>query len=130
LKNAAVVAILEAMFSDAVLDHFRNPRNAGELPSATVTVEVSNPVCGDILKLSARIVDGRVTEVRFLCRGCTTAIACASFLTEQICGRTFAEARSLTPESISNSLGGLPPTTFHGAQLAIDGLQALLQKSA
>jgi nitrogen fixation NifU-like protein len=118
------------MFSEAVLDHFRSPRNAGELPGATATVEVSNPVCGDILKLSARIVGGRIAEVRFLCRGCTTAIACASFLTEQICGRTFAEARNLTPESISDSLGGLPPTTFHGAQLAIDGLKALLQKSA
>jgi nitrogen fixation NifU-like protein len=118
------------MFSEAVLDHFRNPRNAGELPGATATVEVSNPVCGDILKLSARSEDGRIAEIRFLCRGCTTAIACASFLTEQICRRTFAEARSLTPENISNSLGGLPSTTFHGAQLAIDGLKALLQKSA
>lgn len=118
------------MFSEAVLDHFRNPRNGGELPDATATVEVSNPVCGDILKLSVRIVDGLITEARFLCRGCTTAIACASFLTEQLRGRNSHEVRSLTPESISNSLGGLPPTTFHGAQLAVDGLQALLQKLA
>jgi nitrogen fixation NifU-like protein len=117
------------MFSEAVLDHFRNPRNAGELPGATATVEVSNPVCGDILKLSARIVDGRIAEARFLCRGCTTAIACASFLTEQICGRTLAEASSLTPESLSKSLGDLPPATVHGAQLAIDGLKALSGKS-
>ena len=117
------------MFSEAVLDHFRNPRNAGELPGATATVEVSNPVCGDILKLSARIVDCHIAEARFLCRGCTTAIACASFMTEQISGRTFAEASSLTPESLSNSLGGLPAATFHGAQLAIDGLKALIDKS-
>jgi nitrogen fixation NifU-like protein len=117
------------MFSEAVLDHFRNPRNAGELTSATATVEVSNPVCGDILKLSARIVDGRIEEARFLCRGCTTSIACASALTEQICGRTIEEARGLTPESLSKSLGGLPQATFHGAQLAIDGLKALMEKS-
>ncbi len=117
------------MFSEAVLDHFRNPRNAGELAGAAVTVEVSNPVCGDILKLSARIVDGHIVEARFLCRGCTTAIACASSLTEQIRGRTFAEAGGLTPESLSNSLGGLPLATFHGAQLAIDGLKALIDKS-
>jgi len=117
------------MFSEAVLDHFRNPRNAGELTSATATVEVSNPVCGDILKLSARIVDGRIEEARFLCRGCTTSIACASALTEQICGRTIEGARGLTPESLSKSLGGLPQATFHGAQLAIDGLKALMEKS-
>ena len=117
------------MFSEAVLDHFRSPRNAGELPEATATVEVSNPVCGDILKLSARIVNGHIVEARFLCRGCTTAIACASLLTEQISGRTFAETGNLTPESLSKSLGGLPPATFHGAQLAIDGLKALIGKS-
>jgi nitrogen fixation protein NifU and related proteins len=115
------------MFSDAVLDHFRNPRNAGELPDASVTVEVSNPVCGDILKLSARITDGRIAEARFLCRGCTTSIASASVLTEELRGRSLAEARAITAESLSNVLGGLPPATFHGAQLAADAARALLQ---
>ncbi len=118
------------MFSEAVLDHFRNPRNAGELPGATATVEVSNPVCGDVLKLSARVVDGRIAEVRFLCRGCTTSIACASVLTEQLQERTSNEARAITAESLSDSLGGLPPATFHGAQLAADAVTALLQKLA
>ena len=118
------------MFSNAVLDHFRNPRNAGELPGATTAVEVSNPVCGDVLKLSARVVDGRIAEARFLCRGCTTSIACASVLTEQLHGRTAGEARSITAESLSEVLGGLPPATFHGAQLAADAVTALLQKLA
>jgi nitrogen fixation NifU-like protein len=117
------------MFSASVLDHFRNPRNAGELPGATVVVEVSNPVCGDVLKLSAQVVDGRFAEVRFLCRGCTTSIACASLLTEKIVGHSSSEARSLTPEDLSKALGDLPATTFHGAQLAIDGLKALVEKS-
>jgi len=116
------------MFSEAVLDHFRNPRNAGELSGATATVEVSNPVCGDILKLSARVVDGRIEEARFLCRGCTTSIACASLLTEELRGHTPAEARNITAESLSHSLGGLPPATFHGAQLAADAVNALIQK--
>ncbi len=116
------------MFSEAVLEHFRNPRNAGELPDATATVEVSNPVCGDVLKLSARIVDGRVAEARFLCRGCTTSIACASVLTEELRGHTPAEARAITPESLSAALGGLPPATYHGAQLAADAVIALVQK--
>ncbi len=116
------------MFSEAVLDHFRNPRNAGDLPGATATIEVSNPVCGDVLKLSARIVDGRIAEARFLCRGCTTSIACASILTEELRGCTPAEARAITPESLSQILGGLPSATFHGAQLAADAVNALLQK--
>ena len=116
------------MFSEAVLDHFRNPRNAGELPGATATVEVSNPVCGDILKLSARMIDGKIAEARFLCRGCTTSIACASMLTEELRGRTAAEVRAITAESLSQSLGGLPPATFHGAQLAAEAASGLLEK--
>ena len=125
--SGSAFAILSEMFSEAVLDHFRNPRNAGELPDATATVEVSNPVCGDILKLSVRVAEGRVAEARFLCRGCTTSIACASLLTEQLCGRTIKEVRTLTAEILSEALGGLPPATLHGAQLAIDAVVALLQ---
>jgi nitrogen fixation NifU-like protein len=128
-SGAGLAGESHSMFSEAVLDHFRNPRNAGELAGATVTVEVSNPVCGDILKLAARVANGRFEEVRFLCRGCTTSIACASLLTEEIGGRTVAETRSLTPETLSEALGGLPAATFHGAQLAIDGLKALAEKS-
>src|SRR5712692_1630874 len=127
-SSGTAFGILSEMFSEAVLDHFRNPRNAGELLGASATVEASNPVCGDILKLSARIVDNRIAEARFLCRGCTTAIACASILTEQLRGRTSAEARAITADFLSQSLGGLPPATFHGAQLAADAVNALLQK--
>jgi nitrogen fixation NifU-like protein len=116
------------MFSDAVLDHFQNPRNAGELPDADVRVEVSNPVCGDILQVAARVEGGRIVEARFLCRGCTTSIACASLLTEQLRGRTLAEARSLTAKSLSRLLGELPAATFHGAELAADAVQSLLRK--
>lgn len=116
------------MFTDAVLEHFRNPRNAGELPDADATVEVSNPVCGDILKLAVRLENGQITKARFLCRGCTTAIACASFLTERLLDRSLAEARALTADSISEALGGLPSATFHGAQLAADALRALEQR--
>ena len=130
MQSAAEVAILLAMFTDAVLDHFRNPRNAGELPSADAMVEVTNPVCGDVLRLSVCLQDGRgrIAEARFLCRGCTTAIACASLLTEQLRGRALSECGLLTAESLSEALGGLPAATFHGAQLASDALRALLQK--
>src|SRR5258708_18812591 len=114
------------MYSAAVLDHFQNPRNAGTLDAATATVSVENPVCGDILELSARVVDGRIAEARFRTRGCVTAMACSSLLTEMLRGKTTAEARAITSEQISDALGGLPPATLHGAQLARDAVQALV----
>ena len=127
-SRGAAFAILAKMFSEAVLDHFRDPRNTGELPGATATVEVSNPVCGDILKLAAKVAEERIAEVRFLCRGCTTSIACASVLTEQLRNRALSEALDITADTLSAALGGLPTATFHGAQLAADALTALLQR--
>jgi nitrogen fixation protein NifU and related proteins len=116
------------MFSEAVLDHFRNPRNVGELAHADASVEVSNPVCGDVLQLAVRMHAGRITEARFLCRGCTTAIACGSLLTERLQNKTGADLGQLTAESLSQSLGGLPAATFHGAELAAHAAKALLGK--
>jgi nitrogen fixation NifU-like protein len=117
-----------AMYSEAVLDHFQNPRNAGTLDAAATTVSVENPVCGDILELSVRMEAGRVAEARFRTRGCVTALACSSLLTELLRGKTPAEARGITSEQISEALGGLPQATLHGAQLARDAVQALLAK--
>jgi len=116
------------VFTPQVLDYFGNPRCAGELPGATASVEVSNPVCGDILQLAARVEGGRIIEARFLARGCVTAMACASFLAESLQGKTLAEARAISAESISESLGGLPQATYHGSQLARDALVALLSR--
>ena len=117
-----------AGFSEAVLDHFRNPRNSGELSSATHRVEVSNPVCGDVLQFAARIEGGRVREIRFMCRGCTTAIACASWVTEYLLEKSLEEGRELNLEVISTGLGRLPEETKHGASLAADGVKALLKE--
>jgi nitrogen fixation protein NifU and related proteins len=118
------------LFSDAVLEHFKNPRNAGDLSGATAKVEVSNPVCGDVLQLAVRIENDRIAEARFLCRGCTTSIACASLLTEQLRGRTLVEARSISAQSLSQALNGLPAATFHGAELAADAVQTLVRNIA
>ena len=114
------------MYSAAVLDHFQNPRNAGTLDAAAATISVENPVCGDILELSVRMQSGRIAEARFRTRGCVTALACSSLLTELLQDKTPAEARSITPETLSEKLGGLPQATFHAAQLARDAVQALL----
>ena len=116
------------MYSETVLDHFQNPRNVGTLDGATATVSVENPVCGDILELSVRVEQGRIVEARFRTRGCVTAMACSSLLTELLQGKTPAEARSITPEQISEALGGLPPATFHAAQLARDAIEALASR--
>ncbi len=118
------------MYSELVLEHFRNPRNAGKLANATVEVQATNPVCADILELAIRVESGAIAEARFLCRGCTTSIASASFLTERLTGCTIVASRLITAESISEALGGLPPATFHGAQLAADALALLLAKLA
>jgi nitrogen fixation NifU-like protein len=116
------------MYSEAVLDHFQNPRNAGTLDAATSVVSVENPVCGDILELSVRMEAGHVAEARFRTRGCVTAVACSSLLTELLRGKSPAEVRAITPEQLSETLGGLPPATFHAAQLARDAVQAFLAK--
>jgi nitrogen fixation NifU-like protein len=117
-----------SVYSELVLDHFRNPRNAGKLANPSAEVQATNPVCGDILELAVRVESGAIVEARFLCRGCTTSIACASLLTERLTASTVAAARSITPEAISEALGGLPPATFHGAQLAADALKLVLAK--
>jgi nitrogen fixation protein NifU and related proteins len=116
------------MYSEEVLDHFQNPRNVGTLDAATVTISVENPVCGDILELSARMDAGRIAEARFRTRGCVTAMACSSLLTELLRGKTPTEVRGITPEQISVALGGLPSATFHAAQLARDAAEALAAK--
>ena len=118
---------MHSLYSEKVLDHFKNPRNAGDLPEATAVVEVSNPVCGDILRLGARVEAGRIVEARFKTQGCVTAIACGSLLTEILHGKTIEEARRITPAQLSDIMGGLPPATAHGAQLACDALDALLK---
>jgi nitrogen fixation NifU-like protein len=115
------------MFTRVLLDHFEHPRNAGELSSANARIEASNPVCGDVLQLSARIENRIVLEVRFLCRGCAASIACASLLTESIEGRELAELASISPESLAAGLGGLPPASYHAATLAHDALLQLLR---
>lgn len=115
------------MFSNTLLDHFQNPRNAGELAGANVQVEVGNPACGDVLHLAAIIQQEIIQDVRFLCRGCTASIACASAMTESIRGRELSSLETVTPEFLAKSLGGLPPASFHAANLACDALQAMLR---
>ena len=115
------------MYSEAFLDHFRNPRHVGELPPPAVTVEISNPACGDILRLSARFEDGRVAEVGYKVRGCTASIASGSALTEWMLGKSRGELGALTAMTIESAVGGLIPESKHAAALCVDGVKALLK---
>jgi len=116
------------LYSEAFLDHFKNPRNVGELGPPALTVEISNPACGDILRLSARFDDGRIAEVRYKVRGCTASIASGSALTEWMLGKTRAELGSLKPETVEAEVGGLIPESKHAAVLCVDGVKKLLSE--
>ena len=116
------------LHSERLLEHFKNPRNAGHLPPPAVTVDASNPVCGDLLRLSARFEDGKVAEVRYQVRGCTAAIAAGSVLTEWMAGKSRAELELLSAAAIEDAVGGLEPATKHAAALCVDGLKRLLEQ--
>ena len=117
------------MYSPELLEHFRNPRNVGELPSPAVTVEVSNPACGDTLRLSVRWEDGRIAQAVYRTRGCTASIAAGSALTELLAGRTPDEAASVSADDIEAAVGGLPAASKHAAVLCRDAVRALLRVS-
>jgi nitrogen fixation NifU-like protein len=118
------------MHSERLLDHFQNPRNVGELLSPAVVVNVTNPACGDMLRLSARFTDGRVAEARFLTRGCTAAIAAGSALTEWMIGKSRVQLAALTPAEIEAAVGGLEPASKHAAVLCVDAVRHLMAAAA
>ncbi len=115
------------MYSQRLLEHFQNPRNVGELPVPAVTVEVSNPACGDILRLSVRFEGDAVAEVRYKTRGCTASIAAGSALTEWMVGKTRVELARITTAVIEEAVGGLQPESKHAAVLCVDGVRAVLR---
>jgi len=114
------------MYPERLLDHFRNPRNVGELAPPAATVEVANPACGDVMRLAVRFEEGRVAEVRYKVRGCTASIAAGSALTEWMLGRSRAELREFAPALVDEAVGGLPAASKHAAVLCADALRALL----
>lgn len=116
------------MYSAQVLDHFEHPRNAGDVPDADASVQVENPACGDVLRLSAKVADGRLADIRFRAKGCVPSMACASLLTEMVKGRTLAEARQLRRQELVSAAGSLPTASAHASHLALDALSALLAK--
>ena len=115
------------MYSERLLDHFQNPRNVGELPPPAWKVEVSNPACGDILRLAVEVSGNRVTEARYKVRGCTASIAAGSALTEMLIGKTRTEVGALSAAAIEQAVGGLAAESKHAAVLCLDGVKRLLR---
>jgi nitrogen fixation NifU-like protein len=118
------------MYSKEVLDHFEHPRNAGVVAEPNGQVLIENPACGDTLKLTIKIVDKRIEEIRFQAKGCVASISCGSAMTELVRGKTVEEARRLRREEIVEAVGGLPQASMHGSHLAMDALGAVLGKLA
>lgn len=116
--------------SPELIEHFRNPRNVGELPPPAITVEVSNPICGDILRLSALIEAGQVAQTGFKVRGCTASIASGSALTELMAGRDKAGLAGITKQDVEAAVGGLSNESKHAAILCVDAVRALLKQIA
>ncbi len=116
------------MYSEKVLDHFHHPRNLGEIRDATAAIEMTNPVCGDLLRLWAVTQGETIREVKFKIDGCVPAVACASRLTEMMLDKPIGELKRITPQQIESALDGLPPASHHASLLAVDALRALLGK--
>jgi nitrogen fixation NifU-like protein len=114
------------VYSDRLLDHFQNPRHVGELDAPDIQAEVSNPICGDILRLTAMVAGGRIERIAYKARGCTASIAAGSALTELLLGKTAEEASRLSRGDVEEAVGGLSNESKHAAVLAIDSVRALV----
>lgn len=115
------------LYNQTVMDHFMNPRNLGDLKDADGVGEVGAAACGDIMKISLKIEDGKIKDARFKTFGCGSAIASSSMATELIKGRSIEEAMSFSNQEVVSALGGLPPVKIHCSVLAEEALKAALE---
>ena len=110
------------MYSQKVLDHFKNPRNVGEIENPDGEGSVGNPVCGDMMTIYLKIKDDRIDDIKFKTFGCGAAIATTSMTTELAKGKTLDEAMEITRDMVAEALDGLPPVKMHCSNLAADAL--------
>jgi nitrogen fixation NifU-like protein len=115
------------MYSDIVMDHFKNPRNVGRIERADGIGEVGNPVCGDMMTITLKVKDDRIEDIKFETFGCGAAIAVSSMVTEMAKGKTLEEALKITQKSVAEKLEGLPKNKLHCSNLGADALhQAIM----
>jgi nitrogen fixation NifU-like protein len=111
------------IYSEKVMEHFKNPRNMGEMPDADAVGRVGNPVCGDVMHIYIKVKDNVIDDISFRTMGCAAAIATSSMVTELAKGKTLEEAEKITRDDVADSLEGLPPIKMHCSNLAADGLK-------
>ncbi|HKK20986.1 MAG TPA: Fe-S cluster assembly scaffold protein NifU [candidate division Zixibacteria bacterium] len=115
------------MYNETVLDHFKNPRNTGEIADADGVGSMGNPNCGDVMKVYIKVVDGHLAEVKYKTFGCAAAIATSSIASEMVLGKTLEEAAKLTREEVAEALNGLPPEKMACSNLAPDAIRAAIE---
>lgn len=115
------------MYTDKVMEHFKNPRNMGEIPDADGVGTVGNPVCGDLMTIYIKVKNNRLEDITFKTFGCGSAIATSSMITELAKGKTLEEGLKITRANVADSLGGLPPVKMHCSNLAADALHAAIE---
>jgi len=115
------------MYTEKVMEHFRNPRNVGEIPDADGVGTVGNPICGDLMTVYIKVKDNVITDVKFKTFGCAAAIATSSMITELARGKNLQDALKITRGDVADSLGGLPPIKMHCSNLAADALHAAIK---
>jgi nitrogen fixation protein NifU and related proteins len=113
-------------YTQKVMDHYEHPRNVGVVEGANGEGVVGNPACGDVMKLTIRVEDGRIREAKFKTFGCGAAIATSSMVTEMVIGKTLDEALQVTNRAVAEALGGLPKIKMHCSVLAEDALKAAI----
>jgi nitrogen fixation NifU-like protein len=118
---------LNVMYSEKVMDHFKNPRNVGEIPDADGIGEVGNPVCGDTTKIYLKIEGNVINDIKFKTFGCGAAIASSSMLTEMAKGKTIEEALQITDQAVADMLDGLPPQKMHCSNMAADAMHKAIE---
>jgi nitrogen fixation protein NifU and related proteins len=115
------------MYSNIVMDHFKNPRNVGEIENADGIGEVGNPVCGDMMNVFIKVENDKIADIKFKTFGCGAAIAVSSMLTELAKGKTLDEAMKITNQDVADALGGLPQNKLHCSNLGADALHAAIK---
>jgi nitrogen fixation protein NifU and related proteins len=114
------------LYTEKVMEHFNNPRNVGVIDDADGVGEVGNPVCGDVMKITIKVNDDRIDDIKFQTLGCGAAIATSSIVTELAKGMDIADAAAITKRQVADELGGLPPAKMHCSVLATDGLKVAI----
>jgi nitrogen fixation NifU-like protein len=117
---------VSSLYSEKVMEHFRNPRNVGDMENPDGTGHVGNPVCGDIMELYIRVNDNIITDAKFKTFGCGAAIATSSMVTEMVKGKSIEEALKISNRAVAEALDGLPPVKMHCSVLAEEALQSAI----